>query len=375
MSMRAFWMALVLAVGVTGGVVAAETRSGETVAVEGSVEDDLFVAGGTVSVPAAVHGDLFAAGARVEAGGTVDGNLIAAGASVAVRGPVRRDLIVGALARVRVEAPVTGKLIAIGADVSVAKAARIGGTAVINGGSVTLEGDVGRDVLVNAGQVVIAGTIGGTLRVNAGRVEFRPGARIDGDIQYAGVETLTVPAGVSVGGRTVPTGSPTADTSLDTALLGALAWGTGLFLMGMVLYLAFPGFVSANAGHVARGPFSTLLVGVAALVFTPVLAALLMFTLIGFPIALLVLFGYLAAITMGAALAGFGAVALVVPARLGPPTGRASAAARYAVFTLVLALVSLLPLAGPWLLFLVVALGVGAAARTLLGEWPARRAA
>jgi hypothetical protein len=102
-----------------------------------------------------------------------------------------------------------------------------------------------------------------------------------------------------------------------------------------------------------------LLAGLALLLLAPPAILLLMVSLVGIPVGLLLLGLYLLAVPFGLALVG---LALADAGRRSATPDRLQAAAllrRYALVCLGAALLSLIPVAGPMLLALAAALGLG----------------
>lgn len=76
-------------------------------------------------------------------------------------------------------------------------------------------------------------------------------------------------------------------------------WSIGLMVIAAVLVSVFPGFFARLAQTLRTHGWTSLLLGFIALVCIPVAALILMFTLIGIPLALLSISLYLALLLIG----------------------------------------------------------------------------
>ncbi|WP_367358381.1 hypothetical protein [Methanothrix sp.] len=127
---------------------ALRTFSGDVVAIDSPVEDDVFAAGNIVSINAPVD------------------SLVAAGSTVNINAPVKGDVI-AAGSQVSVSSDVGGKVVAAGGTVNLG--GDIGTNLVAAGGQVSiLPGrTVARDALISSGAALNSGRVNGTLTVHA----------------------------------------------------------------------------------------------------------------------------------------------------------------------------------------------------------------
>ncbi|HYC06037.1 MAG TPA: hypothetical protein VED40_22280 [Azospirillaceae bacterium] len=354
--------ALLASLVLSGAAGAGEFRSGDRPVASKPVEDDLFIAGRTVAVDAPIAGGLFAAGASVAVVGPVAEEAFVAGGRVTLDGDIAGDLfaIGGSVA---LTGNVAGDAALAGASISVARNAAVAGDLAVTGGQVDIDGTVAGGVTVAGGSVTVRGTINGDLEVTAGELTLVPGAAIMGSIRLTGPDREEVPAGVTVGGTVVTETAPKPERGIADEVAPTL-WGTigsavGLFVMGAVLYLIFPRFVSGAALSVGAAPGRAFLTGLGTLVLAPLLMVLLCITIIGIPLALVALFAYMAVMALGVAVAGFGLAELVRRDR-GRPSAPRDTLKRYAFVALLLTMVGIVPVLGDVALFVALAVGVGA---------------
>lgn len=252
----AFALAAVLAVSTFAGVAAADDQAGGTIVVEEgqTVSDGLQATGGTVVVRGTVQGDLeaFAGTVDVTESGTVTGNLGGAAGSIRIAGTVE------------------GSVDAAGGSIDITE------TGVVRG-----------DVKAGAGSFTHAGTVNGSVRVGAGSVTLTSTASVGGDFVYDG--EFTQADGATVGGEV------RHDSDLGSMQVSVLpniaGWLVTLYVLALTLFVgalllvALPGVSATVADATANSPLRTLGAGFLTLVGAPFVFVLLLFTIVGVPIA------------------------------------------------------------------------------------------
>jgi hypothetical protein len=163
------------------------------------------------------------------------------------------------------------------------------GTAVIFDGPVRIEGTVEESLVVFNGNVTISGTVGESVVVFNGEVVLRPGARVGGDL-------VTREDPVIMGDAVVEGSQQRISGRIDFGEIGfasRIAWWVGYsvstLILGLFLLLVAPG-LDAAVVRVARPRFGAS-AGFGALFFfvLPIVAAILLVTIVGIPLGLFVL--------------------------------------------------------------------------------------
>jgi hypothetical protein len=234
----------------------------------------------------------------VEEGETVDG-FTAYGGRVVVEGRVEGDLTAFAGRVVIAEgATVTGRVRAFAGSVVVAGST--GGNAVAYAGhaEVADTGRVDGSFAGVGGSVVLAGTVRDDATTVAGTVTLDPSAEVDGFLTYVG-EFDDRGGSVALDARHV------SDLSLLPPLTGAggVLFSTYLLvadlLAGSLLLALFPAFAADAVETVGDQPQRVAAAGAAALVGIPLTAALAVLTVVGVPLALAALAGYVVLLWLG----------------------------------------------------------------------------
>lgn len=359
----AAWVALAL-VTITG--CSAHHDGGDTVTHQFGA--DYFGAGGVLNLTQPVDGDAILAGGHVSTASEVKGDLVAVGGEVSVGGAIGDDLY-AAGGSVQFDAIVNGNARVAGGEVNLGPATIVAGGVSLTGGQVEFEGVAHEYLQVSGGSVRLDGEVVGDAEVRAKELLIGPDARIGGRLIYHGPSEPVVPDGAVITGGIefheqdvgryfthAQHGARDAATGFGTFL-----WFVGVFLAGALFVLLLPGFTSEAAAAIGRKPLPSLGLGLAILLCVPFVAVVLLITIIGIPVALLLMSLYLLVLFLGWITAAlFVAQRGLAALRPGRPVTRS-----WQLLALLLGLVALwllrqLPLVGGLIGFVALLAGIGA---------------
>jgi hypothetical protein len=307
-------IATVILVVVCGGTPAAAQfddiwRAGARVNAVASDHDNLWAAGGIVSVRGSVKNEIRAAGAEVDVEANAGRDLWAVGAIVSVVGEAKGDMY-AAGARVSIDARVGGKLSVAGARVLIGPRTEVTGVTRVAGADVVFAGTSRGAAELYGDSVQINGRIMGDLRVRARSVSLGKGAVVDGNAVFETLDEPQIDVGATVRGRqtvTMPVPYQVDRRSVLAALGFAVLFGVGAgFVLGLILLIAARPFVERGVAAMRAAPVRSGLIGVAVLFLVPIVAALIMVTVVGIPIGLLILLAFPLAVSTGLVLASLG---------------------------------------------------------------------
>jgi hypothetical protein len=331
---------------------------------------DYFGAGGMLTLTETVAGDAIIAAGQIATAGEVGGDLIAAGGEVSVGGSIGDDLYVAG-GEVRVDAIVTGNARLAGGDVSVGPATVVAGALSLTGGRIVFEGNTHSYLQAKGASVRIDGAVHGDAEVESGEIDIGPETRIAGKLIVRGPTEPSIPEGAEIlgglefheedAGRYFR-GDGAGDELHSVAhRVGSFLWVAGVFLVGTLFTLLLPGYSGRAADFIGREPLKSLGLGFVVLVCVPVLIVLLLITIVGIPLALILLPGYLALLFLGwvtsALFLGRKGLALL---RSSPVTSTAARLGALLLAVLALWLLAQVPLIGGWIQFAALLLGIGA---------------
>lgn len=246
--------------------------AGSTVTLEGPTTGDLYAAGGTLVISGNVETDANLAGGTIVLNSDAGGDVRAAGGTININGKVGGDLIV------------------FGGTVTLGDLSAVSGDLIVNGGTVTVNGPVSGAVLINAGTVTVNSALAGSVKIRAHQqLTFGPLARV-GTVDHTGPKEATLQDGAQVGTVNFQEKAQREGSRHNwggiltlTFLLKLLAW----LAAALVLLQFVPGRIRAVTDSMHKSPWANLGVGFLALVVTPILAIILLVTVIGYYIALI----------------------------------------------------------------------------------------
>jgi len=269
--------------------------------------------------------------------------------------------------------------------------------AVVFGGNMVVKGRVEDDAVVFGGNLDIHGTVEGDATAFGGNVILHPGAAVEGSVASMG-GTVIRNEGARVEGSTESFGGGNlgalvageVKNSLKKELRGPRkaaaeeqeeeekdSGGGGLpgfilkfaalFGLGFLGQLFFPTRMKDLAAEIKARPFKSGVTGVLGLVALVPISVVLCITLIGIPVA-----GVLLLVAMLVTALGFAAAASELGMKVPVLRGRKTQAVVLALGLLILLIVGAIPGLGPLVIFLACMVGFGAAIRTRFGNRPPR---
>jgi hypothetical protein len=336
-------------------------QAGARVQVIAADQSEVWAVGAIVSVRGTARNLIRACGAEVDVDAVSRGDIFSCGAIVTLKGSAERDLFVIA-ARPSVDVRVGGNLKVFGARVVIGAQTQVTGEAVIGGADVVFAGTIAGPAEFLGDAVRIDGRITGPVRVRARSVTIGKNAVIDGAVVFETFADPTIEEGATVRGRqtvTQPQVPEVGPGQIFAALAGVFlfAIGAGLVL-GIVLLIAARSFVERAIERMRTAPAQSALVGLAVLILVPVVAVVLMMTIVGIPVGLLILLAFPLTLFSAGVLAAFGlADWLMNRDRL--PRSWGGRLLFLIVGLIVLVLIGLVPILGfiTWVLALLIGLG------------------
>lgn len=281
-----------------------QLQSGETVILERDkvINSDYFGAGETITVSGTVNGDAYVAGGKVIVDGTINGDLLVAGGSVQVRGKITGD-VRAAGGEIIVTGEIGRNFTAAGGSVNLADTATIAGNLVSGAGDLNIYSEVVGDVTAGAGNMVIGNKIGKSVYAGVEQLTIASSANVSGDINYWSQKDGRVEQGAQLSGKTIkhiPAEAPNRRAGEDIAKFFVGLYAVykiitliSALIIGFLIIKFAPIYTQNTVDLVVGKPGNTFLVGLIALILTPILFVVLLLTIVGIPLAFILLAGYL----------------------------------------------------------------------------------
>lgn len=238
------------------------------------------------------------------------------------------------------------------------------GAAVIFDGPATVDGTVTKSLVVFNGDVEISGTVRNDVVVFNGHVVLHPGARVQGNLVTRQAATIEPGATVDGSEQRVATKFDFGDLGLASRYAWWLAYSVSTLILGLLLLVFAPGLDLALARAARERMGASVGFGALCFFLLPVVAVLLLVTLVGLPLGLFLLLGLGLVYTVGYVVAAHAIGRLVL--RRSP--------SRYVVFLAgwgIVRAIGLIPFLGGTVWVIAAALGLGIslmASRGIRGE-------
>ncbi|MCA9389974.1 hypothetical protein KC571_01105 [candidate division WWE3 bacterium] len=261
------------------------------------INDDVFIASDVVTISGTVNGDVYAVGGVVTVNGTINGDLIVAGGTLDISGVITDDLRVGG-GFITIRNSEIGDNVSIaGGRIIIAEDVTIGGSLLIGGGQVTNYAQVEKNLLAGAGEMVIDGSVGSSVEIGAGSLTFGPNAKVVGDIKYASDVEANIDPSADLQGelsRIDPQIKSTFEKSTGRrelqARFGFSVWSyLSMLLVGLMALYFFNKPLKNMSEIVTHRPWASLGFGLIVLFMALPLLLILMFTVIGVPLAVILM--------------------------------------------------------------------------------------
>lgn len=284
-------------------------KAASIIEINGPVNGDVIAAGTSIIINGPVAGDVIVAGATVRITGSVGGSVRAVGSLVEVSGAVEHNVwIAGDSVLISEEATVGWDVYAAGATADVRSV--VGGNVWLAGASVILDGTVGKDVKLMVG--------------NDGQAVLNSNAKVSGNLDYsASIEDqLVLREGAEVLGETsMSEVEMHAEFDFDEAFGAAAVFFKvitlfSLLVVGLILVTLLPKLTVRIYDEMIKRPWPSIGWGVVYIIITPIIAVLLMITVIGIPLGLILVPLYFIGIYIAKVSAGF-AIGLLILNKIG----------------------------------------------------------
>jgi cytoskeletal protein CcmA (bactofilin family) len=254
--------------------------AGANITVEGNIQGDLICAGQTVNVNAKVDGDIICAAQTINIAGEVGGNVRVAGNTVNINGLVGRNLNVLAATLI------------LGSD------AKINWDALLMVGQAEMRGIVSGSLHGAAQDLLVSGQVGKNIDIklsnyknkkDQGKLKITDQAKIDGDVVYWANSSADISQN-NVSGKVTHNVPKSGDHKLLTAfIINRLYAIFSALLVGLVLVSIWRKTILKLTDKMEGEPASTIGWGAVLLFITPIICFILFMTMIGIPLALILL--------------------------------------------------------------------------------------
>ena len=249
--------------------------------VAGTVDGDVMIAGGMLNFYGKSSGDILAAGGEIKISGEKEGSVRVAGGNISIEGNVPKNVT------------------AAGGNITIEKNSVIDGSVYIAGGNIEIRGDIKGDVKAAGGRVLLAGDTDGDVEIWAEEISIRSDAKIGGSIVYHSNSEVSIDENVVAGEiirKPLPVKEEERKGFLGFLFGFELLKFLGLLILGLILYRFFYRNGKNIFDSMEREPWKNLAMGIIAMILIPVSLIILLVSLVGWPLMIVILFGFIIAL-------------------------------------------------------------------------------
>lgn len=262
------------------------------------IDETVLISGSSLTIDSEINGDLLCAGRDVVVNGKIKGDVLCAAQTIKINGTVDGDVRVAAQT-VEVGGIVTRNLYTLSQSLSLTKFSSVKGDIFFGVQSVDLRGVLGRDMLGAAEELTVSGSLIRNAKVTASRISLIDPAKIGGDFEYYtdNVGTGSV-SQKNVKGRIlrheIVRNTPRKIENAPSFIAaGKILSVISYFVLGLAIVYFLKKRLAERIGIITGKPVVVGLTGFAVLFLTPIVIILLMATVIGIPLALVLIFEYI----------------------------------------------------------------------------------
>ncbi len=280
-----------------GAAKAMDTKTGDSIyiAKDEIVSGNLYAAGNTITVDGNINGDLIAAAQTININGRIEGDIIVAAQNININGEVGGNVRVAGTA-ITLNNSVARNVTIFGANVVLGNNSNVGWDVFAMGSVLEARGNINGGLSGNAGKALISGKIGKDINLTLGKnnanesLIIAPETIIGGNLIYTAKNPAQISDKINIGGKIEQKIPQTKD--VNWLAVWSLAKTYSIFstlVVGLVLIFLGKKAIPKTINKIKEKSFHALVPGLIIMFILPPLALLLAFTLIGIPLALIVL--------------------------------------------------------------------------------------
>lgn len=327
-----------------------------------SVDEDFIAIGDTIAIEGKIKGDFIGIGKIVNCRGVIGDDISVVGRNIDIEGDIN-DSIRAAGEKIKINAHVKSDVILFAGTVKLLEDCLVEGDAIIGGEEVEIDGKFLQNLKVYGKKVKIKGNIAKDVKLKAGKIIIFPGARIGGDIDYTCAEQIEIRGNPSVDGEVIwskpaikPKGAVSAK-SYRKRFFTNLLFTIPVLFIGLILIAITPAQVYITMHAMDKFPGKSIAAGFVFLICVPAVAVMLFATIVGIPLALIVLLSYFSAIYISKLFTGM-YIGMKIFSLKDEPR-KSSLALSLTIGTIIVVMLSTIPRIGGFVRLLIIMFGLG----------------
>jgi cytoskeletal protein CcmA (bactofilin family) len=291
-----FLMIVVSLFFMAGNAQAKEMRSSTNVNVAKTelIDSSLTATGNKINIEGTINGNLYCSGQDIIISGKVNGSVYCAGTNVSISGRIDGDLF--ALAQnMKLSSAINGSVNILASSIDLDSKTRIRQDLFAAGSNTTIDGLIARDVTINANTAKVGAVIGRNLEGNYNSLELTSSADIRGDVKYNSNNDIKKDSGAKVKGNITKSAMMNSGAKLNgigAVILSFLFMIISLLIVSLTTVLVMPNFYIKAKDQINDHLGGSIGWGFFNLIIVPIIAFILILTLVGIPLSGLILIAW-----------------------------------------------------------------------------------
>ena len=284
----------------TGAIYASSLEAGNNVYItkDQIISGNLLATGDTITVDGVINGDLISAAKTINVNGRIDGDIISVAQNINVNGEVGGNIRVAANS-LNFNGTVSRNISVMANDLVMGPNSNISWDALIMAVNAEIRGNIDGSLNGRIVQGLIAGKIGKNVDLtltngNKQSLVVSSDASIGGDLNYTSDISANISDKASIGGKTNQKNAPVEKINwLQIYLLANLFSIFSSLVVGLVLIFIGKNISNKILAKMEKAPTKLIVPGIILSLILPPIALLLLFTIIGIPLAMIVIVWWL----------------------------------------------------------------------------------
>ena len=322
------------------------------------IDKTLVSASNDIEIAGVLNGDLFCFSQNVIISGVVNGDVICAASSVVIDGKVNGSVRLLS-SSTTINGSVGGSSSILTENFVLGSKGYLANDSFISGTNVSINGNIARDISFASANVKITGVVDRDVSGTIDQLTLASSALIKGDVSIKSPNEIKSEPGSVVQGSTnreniVQNNSMFGGLEITSALYVFVS----LLVVSMTLVFVIPKTLDSSYELSKKKPLKTALFGLVGTVALPFIILLLLVTIIGIPLAVIVLLGYLLLISLSGPFVAYSIGSLILKKK-----NKSKRAVKMLVGSIILLAAYLIPILNIFVMMVVYIYGVGLVAR------------
>lgn len=301
MKTKLITIALFLSFGIIGSTILVRSNVSAQSGVSDSINitkqqtiDKTLVSGASdIEIAGVLNGDLFCLSQNLNVSGTINGDVFCAASNVNITGNINGSLRLFS-SNTTIVGTVDEASTILTDDFTLDKAGFMGSDVFLTATNAQINGLVDRDLNILGDNYFVNGTINRNIAGNANQLTLQKNATVLGNVDITSQNKISTEDGAIVLGtlNQINESSEKSNPILD-GLFFALYMIASLALIAILIALLMPRTLEYSFQIVKNNPFKVALAGLIVSIVGPVLFILLFITIIGIPLAFMLILGWI----------------------------------------------------------------------------------